>query len=241
MSNQYGPKIITDNLVFCVDAANPRSYPGSGDKWYDLVNNNVGHIGNSQVHAIATYNSSYAPIFTSDSGGSFLFDGVNDHVVFPDSTSLRYMGSNMSLFAWAKPTINITTARNIVARRNGSNIGGYIHHNGNYNNLTVYIFSNSWKAVSTQNIFVPNVWCYTGFTWDGTSLKTYKNGVLVGNVSPGGGAINPIESTMRIGSSGLTSQPWAGHISNVQIYNSTLTNNQILQNYNALKGRFGLS
>jgi len=233
-----GPDIVTDGLVFCVDAANKKSYSGSGDRWYDLVNDNVGYIGNNGVHDIDYYNELYAPVFTNDGGGSFYFNG--DHVVFPDSPSLRYMGRNMSLFAWAKSSITITTSRNIVARRNAANIGGYIHHNTNLNSFLFYVYAGCWRSSSVANIIIPNVWFYSGFTWDGTSLKSYNNGLLVGNATLGGGEINPVESTMRIGSNGRSSQPWIGWISNVQIYNSTLNHNQILENYNALKGRFGL-
>jgi hypothetical protein len=236
-----GPDIITDGLVFHVDAANTKSYPGNGDEWYDLINNNIGYIGNNSVHSIDYYNSSYAPTFTNDGYGSFLFDGSNDQVVFPDSPSLRYIGSNISLFTWAKPTQTVSTFRNILARRNSSNIGGYIHHNSGSDSLLVYVYNNMWRSTSLSNVFQANVWSCTGFTFDGTSLKIYKNGILVGNnANAGGGAINPVESTMRIGGNGGTSQHWLGYISNVQIYNSTLTDNQILQNYNTLKGRYGL-
>lgn len=239
MSYSNGPKMFNNNLVFCVDAAHKKSYPGSGNYWYDLINNNIGYIGNNGVHEIDYYNSTYSPQFTNDNGGTFLFDGVDDHVVFPDSPSLRYFGSNLSVFSWAKPTIDVTTSRNIVARRNVSNIGGYILHNSGNNSLLCYVFRSSWGAASSANVYEPNIWCYVGFTYDGSQMKLYKNGkyLTAANLS---GDVNPVESTMRIGSNGRTSQPWAGHIANVHIYNSALTNDQVLQNYNTLKGRFGL-
>jgi hypothetical protein len=36
MSYANGPRIVTDGLVCCLDAANRKSYPGSGTTWYDL-------------------------------------------------------------------------------------------------------------------------------------------------------------------------------------------------------------
>lgn len=68
MSIYGGPDIITDGLVFCLDAANSKSYPGTGTAWTDLSgNDNNGTLTNG-------------PTFDSSNGGSIVFDGVNDQV-----------------------------------------------------------------------------------------------------------------------------------------------------------------
>ena len=68
MSTKYSPKIVTDGLVLCLDAANSKSYPGSGTSWNDLSrNNNTGTLTNG-------------PTYTSSFGGSSVFDGTNDYV-----------------------------------------------------------------------------------------------------------------------------------------------------------------
>ena len=66
--NHGGKPIVTDGLVLCLDAANPKSYPGSGTTWTDLSGN--GNNG-TLVNGVG---------YNSDNGGSLSFDGVNDYV-----------------------------------------------------------------------------------------------------------------------------------------------------------------
>ena len=66
---KFGNRIVTDGLIFAVDAANPISYPGSGTTWNDLtLNKNNGTLING-------------PTFSSANAGSIVFDGVNDEVI----------------------------------------------------------------------------------------------------------------------------------------------------------------
>ena len=63
----HGPRIVRDGLVLCLDAANPKSYPGSGTTWYDLSGNgNHGTLTNG-------------PTYSSDNKGSIVFDGSDDY------------------------------------------------------------------------------------------------------------------------------------------------------------------
>ena len=69
MSTRYNPSIVRDNLVLYLDAANTKSYPGSGTTWKDISGKgNNGTLTNG-------------PTFDSNNLGSIDFDGVNDHVV----------------------------------------------------------------------------------------------------------------------------------------------------------------
>ena len=63
----HSPRIITDGLVLCLDAANRQSYPGSGTVWTDLAGSNNGTLTNG-------------PTFSSANGGSIVFDGVDDFI-----------------------------------------------------------------------------------------------------------------------------------------------------------------
>ena len=68
MGVAYNPNIVTDGLVLCLDAANKRSYPGTGTTWTDRsANGNNGTLTNG-------------PTFDSANGGSIVFDGTNDYV-----------------------------------------------------------------------------------------------------------------------------------------------------------------
>lgn len=70
MAFSFSPKIVTDGLVLYYDAANPSSYPGSGNVIYDLSRNrNNGTLINS-------------PSYDTTNGGSLIFDGTNDYIQF---------------------------------------------------------------------------------------------------------------------------------------------------------------
>ena len=69
MGLAHSPRIVTDGLVLCVDAASKRSYPGTGTTWTDLKGGNNGTLTNG-------------PTFSSANGGSVVFDGTNDYTNF---------------------------------------------------------------------------------------------------------------------------------------------------------------
>ena len=91
----YGaPSIVTDGLSLYLDAANTRSYPGSGTAWYDLSGNvNHGTLVNG-------------PTFDSGNAGSIVFDGTNKYVNFPNPLNKTQLDQIWTVQSW----INITTA-----------------------------------------------------------------------------------------------------------------------------------
>ena len=87
MSLSHSPSIVTSGLVLCLDAANTRSYPGSGTSWYNLAGTiNTGVLTNG-------------PTYGSTNLGSIVFDGVDDYVDMPAN-----MGSmaNYTIMFWAR-------------------------------------------------------------------------------------------------------------------------------------------
>ena len=76
-----GPDIVTRGLVLALDAADKRSYPGSGTTWFDLVNSYNGTLTNGLT-------------FDSGNGGSIEFDGTDDFVNGPATNSV--IGNNLS-------------------------------------------------------------------------------------------------------------------------------------------------
>ena len=87
--------IITENLVFNIDAANTDSYPGSGTTVSDLVGSNDATLNNGTL-------------FTSDNGGAFIFDGINDYISIPDNNVFSFGNSSadspFTFEAWINPT-----------------------------------------------------------------------------------------------------------------------------------------
>jgi hypothetical protein len=69
-----GPNIVTDGLILALDAASPKSYPGSGTTWYDLTTNSLD---------ATLYNG---VSFSTNKQGTMVFDGVNDYGQISSST-----------------------------------------------------------------------------------------------------------------------------------------------------------
>ena len=225
MAFNYSPKIVTDGLVFAVDAANKKSYPGSGTTWSDLAGNNNGTLTNG-------------PTFDSGNGGSIDFDGTNDYVGFSGFTSVASTGT---VCQWFKPAISWSNSdpsqnmrlsgihTNWEFGRTNSQTGGFAFDLGAANSV-----------ITSQTIWSNTLWYNMVITWD-TGANTSKV-YIGGTLDNSGTATNSTSTgTFEIGRSpgGLT-QLWYGNIASVKYYNRVLTATEILQNYNALKSRFGL-
>jgi len=237
MATNGGPNIIEDGLVFAVDAANKKSYSGSGTTWTDLAGSNDGTLTNG-------------PTFDSGNGGSIVFDGSNDNIVCGPSNTIGSSLSSATWSAWFKSTsagsygyitalkrIPAGTASSlfsIILNRGGgnfiqngsllilSNNGAfrYLNHNGGYNDGNWYNVAG--VITSTNRILYVN----------GQSVATDSNGNLA-NVT------NNTEP-FTIGSFSQSQFFFGGNISNTFFYNRALSPTEVLQNYNALKSRFNL-
>jgi hypothetical protein len=216
-NKNYEP-IITDGLIYNLDAGFISSYTQSGTTWYSVA----------QSAYTATLTNS--PTFSTSDGGTFVFDGINDFIAGNGVSGIGY-SKDFTISIWLK-----------------SNGGGYVFMNSgpdgqfgiyNYNNGTVvsaFVLSNIYYTVN-QTI-TTNVWTNIVVTNKDQQLSIYAS--LNKGVN-GGTPINVGNSGLRIGRRNRTSELWFnGSISQLQIYNRALSENEITQNYNALKGRFGL-
>jgi hypothetical protein len=230
MSLSHSPSIVTNGLVLCLDAANTKSYPGTGTTWTDLS-------GNSNNATLTD-----GPTFSSLNNGYIVFDGVNDVVttsVFDDNTSTR------TFSAWHYPTtVSNNSTHALVRGRDGFGNGwnlrlGFDNTSGDRYRAGVVISSTSYSAYSTTTALL-NQWVYlTGVFISSTSIKLYVNGILEGTTSVPAGSLRTSTVGWAIGSSTSTafSAMSASHLS---VYNRELTDAEIFQNFNALRGRYGL-
>lgn len=102
MALGHAPSIVTNGLVFYIDAANPRCYVGSGT---DLIDN-ISGIGASLVGGVGFNSSNY---------GSFTFDGSNDHINFTNSNSVKL--TTGTILAWVKSSSPGAGFRGIIAKQ----------------------------------------------------------------------------------------------------------------------------
>ena len=240
MSYQTGPRIVTDGLVFYVDAADANSYPGSGTTWTDLSGNgNNGTLTNG-------------PTFSSANRGSIVFDGTNDYIDIPNTSTYQFTNTQpFTLSAWVNSS-NLTGYDNIVAfaLNSGNNRGYYLVLISGVDSRTNSFLFDYYDGtlfrgiIGNNNSITTGSWINLAATSSSNSvndMKVYQNGVLTSWTNRGSqtpSSINYTSVPLRIGSR-ETGATFSGNISSVQIYNRALSASEVLQNYNATKGRYG--
>lgn len=213
MGLSHSPKIVTNELVLCLDAANPKSYPGSGTTWTDLSGRgNNGTLTNG-------------PTYSSTNGGSIVFDGTNDYGTSSFATT---SGQAVTYCGWLYSTETVATYRNFVD--SGStlpmiwwNTSGQIEFDTGGNYTTPAVYRNQWVYVALSK---PS---------GSSSASYYVNGVLVGS---GSAYTTPALTPSWFNRGG--GQTWKGNCSVIQAYNRALTAAEIQQNFNAFRGRYGI-
>lgn len=243
MGTSYNPPIVTDGLVFCVDAANQRSYPKSGTTWSDLIVSNNGTLTN-------TDNSN----FSTDNGGVINLDATNEYlkIAGPKPTT------NMSMCCWIYP----------LSSNNGSwhKALAFPYHDSVWTSpyITyqlgvfkygvptsrlhgVFQVDNNWGSniVYDTDTVVFNQWYYLVATFDLGVMKLYVNGVHknTNNASSRGTNIiyhssNRTDLMLGTNAEYFVGESFNGGIAHASIYDKTLTGDEVRQNYEATVGRF---
>jgi hypothetical protein len=219
MAYFHSPRIVTDGLVLALDAANQKSYPGSGTTWSDLSGNgNNGTLING-------------PTFDSGNLGSIVFDGVNDDIDLGNSAATQFPHTS----PWTASLIGKIISQNtsfpgFLIKGSSSGSGVLFFYTGAN---TLFIKHNNIQpgvsVSSTSPFFVS--WVHNG---DGSTL-IYVNG----NYITAGPTLSLTDTTnsLRLGRGDAYGNV---AIYNFSKYNRALSATEILQNYNATKGRYGL-
>ena len=227
----HSPRIVTDGLVLCLDAANARSYPGTGTTWTDLsANGYSGTLTNG-------------PTFSSDNGGAFTFDGTNDHVLLP-SNLISGNGPLSLSFVFSVGSSSYNADKKIFSYGHAANIGELLsftfegngirwrHNGGNITYGANQISANTIK-------FVTMVLDSNATTTD--DLKCYIDAVEYAGSRTAGSdqTINITSGTERyIGRFLYSNTYWSGKVFMFQYYNRALTSEEVRQNFEATKGRY---
>ena len=233
MGIRRGPNIVRDGLVLALDAANPTSYPGSGVIWKDqTLNQNDGTLING-------------PTFSEDGGGSIVFDGTNDYIEFLNFNSDNILGQNFSVVMWIRAFASDSSRKALITNQNDRNTNGWalaMNPTGGLNRLFMHI--NSTTVISALADPFPNPldWHMVAGVWDNTNTlqSLYFDGILY-TTSNSSNTITNSNTSLRIaGHLVNNNRYYRGNIGQTLLYNQALSSSEILQNYNALKGRFGL-
>ena len=215
-----GPNIVTNGLVLALDAANPKSYPGSGTNVYDLS----GRENNSTLNNGATYSTSY--------GGVFSFDGTNDFLNTGNGADTTFSHTAGWTVQFSFNPITFTNTYPGILVKGASSSSGVLLFYGSTGILV-------WKHNNTQTVLVDmdfNTWYNIAITYSGTgSVLGYVNGVYITTL--GSMASTNSSSNLLLG---LGDQYGNNLLGPFFKYNRALSAKEIEQNYNVTKTRFGL-
>jgi hypothetical protein len=219
MGLAHSPRIVTDGLVLALDAGNTKSYPGSGTTWTD-----------------------FGPTYSSDNGGYFSFDGSNDYVSLS-----RIIQDDFTISCWFKTTQSYQTSTQVQWYRGAGLVDAEVSGITNDFGMSLqagkvdFGVGNPDTTIQSTLTYNDDIWhCAVG-TRNKTngSINLYVDGSFI---TSGTGNTNSLTgaTTIRIGSIQTNIQFFNGNIAQVSMYNRALTASEIQQNFNALRGRFGI-
>lgn len=225
MAFQYSPKIVTDGLVVLLDAANKKSYPGSGTTWIDLTGN--GYNGTLINGAV----------FSSDNNGVILLDGSNDRIELP--TSLQLQTFTIEMFVKLGETGDSWVISNQTVYNNYNN-GYLVRINDGYQIFGYVGYGGGSDFVRTYEYDDKTAWLHWVHTYGVNENKVYADLTPDAGATSGLGVDYTDTTGFTIGSARAGQLASTMTLSYFRMYNRVLSSNEILQNYNATKGRFGL-
>lgn len=259
MGVTYNQKLPHEGLMLMLDAGNKRSYPGTGTKWYDVSGHN--HDGTPFTFNMGFLSGGTNPLFSTDNGGGFYFDGTISKCFF-DADSAKRQDGNMdgitdfTCLMWVKPgsqshtryyaldtRLDDTYGIGMGLDRSGS--GGDPFHffspsTGGYDeaNDGTFLFSmaqDSYYMMGMKRIGdTMQILSPDSYTWRTPSFSS---------TSGGSGVVSLTD--MRVGAyennqNSLSNYWWKGYIYTVMVWNRQLTNEETKQVYNSFRGRFGV-
>lgn len=227
MALEYSPKIVTNSFHIYVDPKDSNCYSGSGTSILDLSGNNRNMLLTNG---------------TTVSDGNFQLDGANDYIYYAYGGIFDWTAIPWTVMFWVKPTdFTYPSVIDLIVAGNG-------HFRFDILNNGIQVLFRTPGGASTSLVSQSatiNVgeWYHCAFTRFGTTFKSYLNGDLGGTNINTNFTNSTGMSQIRIGYSADfdgVDRTFEGSVGPVTIYERDLNNQEILQNFNAQKSRFGL-
>lgn len=227
MGTRYSPAIVTSALTLCLDTANRKSYPGSGAVWSDLSGNaldatgNASYISSSAITSGVSFTTPTTGILNTDIHSVFFMLKLNSSATYPNGWtggwekifSYNAGGSDRSPGVWRYPS-----ERRIHWRYDPGNTGIDFGKNSSFAEFDLA------------------TWYYIGVTKNGANALAYVNGINVTSAT--------VANPKTAGTAGIVINEYytnpLNNVNCVQVYNRVLSGTEVLQNYEAIKSRFGL-
>jgi hypothetical protein len=218
----YGtPTIVTNGLVLNLDAANTKSYVSGSTNWFSLGNPS---LSGSLVNG---------PTFSSRNGGSIVFDGSNDYVNLGNNSITQFPSASAWSFSFISELLSQNTAYPSIFSKGNSATNGILIF---FSDSGSIYFKHNNSQPSYVRVPMNTPFQYT-VTYAGTgSVKVYLNGIYRNDSSTIVSTNTSSDAIIGGGDSFSNIRMY-----NVSKYNKELSAQEVLQNYNALKSRFGLT
>lgn len=226
MSVRYAvPPIVTNGLVLYLDAANRQSYVSGSTTWFDATANG---LSGSLING---------PTFSSASLGSIVFDGSDDYVNM-NNLGFALMGSGISstVCLWTKLNTISTPNNMVIFEQSNTSAKRYVIW-FQTSTKTLNFYPNAMNHQSSA--INANTWYFISTIVNGSTSRMFINGTEIGTAT----SYTPQDTnaTFWLGIGPVYSnEDWNGNLSLVQTYNRALTTQEVQQNYNATKARYGL-
>ena len=221
MALGHNPSIVTSGLVLCLDAGNPRSYSGTGTQWNDISDT----VNNSTL--------TNGPSYTSGTNGYFSFDGVDDYATCASKAAYAFGTGDFTLECWYYPT-SFSTYSHMIALPDQNTFA----LKANATDGAIYFYSPTFTTYPTTGwTLTLNTWNHVVFVRSSSVAYPYLNGVALTSKSS---FTNNFSAQACNIHNGYPSEFATCRISVVRMYNIGLSATQVLQNFNASRGRYGV-
>jgi hypothetical protein len=225
--------IVTSGLVNYLDAGYMGSYPTTGTTWYDVSGyNKNGTLTNG-------------PTYSTDGGGSIVFDGIDDSVTLGSFTGnfISNPSLNNGVISFSCWVFVSSSSSYYIISSGAQTVSTGVAFS--YQNGNPFVSVKGQDFTATINIstldFPLNNWINFTFVANGSSLVTYKNGVLLQSTNYVSATLSDADSLLTIARpNNTTLYTLGGKVAITSFYNKALSSTEVLQNFNAQKSRFGL-
>ena len=211
MSLSHSPRVVTNGLILYLDAANTKSCAGSGTTWLDLS-------GNARTGTLTN-----GPTYSSSNKGAITFDGTNDYV----SMSLPTL-TDLTISLWIK-IVSLPGGEKQAFSSPGDSVGMSVLNNKFFTWIGAGVTGS--QTVSTDR------WYNWIVTRSGSTTRIVIDTVVDGSAVAGRDLTG---GTCYLSSKDGFDRFLNSTISSASVYNRVLTDAEIVQNFNALRGRFSL-
>jgi hypothetical protein len=230
--SRFGITSMVQDSLLSLDAGNYASYPQTGTNWFNLSSSNYNA---DLINGVS---------WSSTSGGTFNFDGTDDYATITSLNNFNF-GSSITVGAWL---LNIGgDYRGVISNVYSTGTGfdmrfGRENWSGGTNNgtaLNLAVKTSNGDFAHTVDGTL-NSWGYYAYTYNGSSIVSYKNGNVFSGGTSATGTLGSVANNVVIGARNILGEYFNSSISNLHIYTKPLKSSEIMQNFYSISERYGL-